>query len=154
LARSSVTHLVERFRRADIVGEGELDRLGAVGDRTAAQGNDEIGLRLARLLGRRDHRATRRMGRHPVEGADAMIAERPAQFVDLVGLAVERAAHHEEDALGLQPFHQLCHGLRRRLAVLHFVHFAENNASRLRHAFLRWLLDGQVASLTGKWGVA
>ena len=28
-----------------------------------------------------------------------MIAQRPAQFLDLVGLAIERAGDHEEDAL-------------------------------------------------------
>ena len=46
-----------------------------------------------------DHGRARRMRRHPVEGADALVAERAAHLLDLVGLAVERAAHHQEHAL-------------------------------------------------------
>ena len=41
----------------------------------------------------------RRVRRHPVEHADTAIAERAADLVDLVGLAVQRAADHQEHAL-------------------------------------------------------
>ena len=46
LRRSAATgpDPVDVVRIADIVGEAELHRLGAVGDRTAADGNDEIGI--------------------------------------------------------------------------------------------------------------
>ena len=46
---------VDALGGADIVGEAELHRLGAVGDRAAADRDDEVGLGRARLLGGSDH---------------------------------------------------------------------------------------------------
>ena len=80
----------------DIIGEAELHRLGAVGDRSAADGDDEIGLGGAGLIGGRDHGRARRVRRHRVEGADAARSHRAADVLDHVGLAVERAADHQE----------------------------------------------------------
>ena len=70
-------------------------------------------LRLARLRGGGDDGRARRVRRHLVEGADALVAERPADLLDLVGLAVERAAHHQEHALGAAGLHQLGDRSRR-----------------------------------------
>ncbi|GCC46027.1 hypothetical protein chiPu_0030302, partial [Chiloscyllium punctatum] len=94
----------------DIVGEAELHRLGAIGDRAAADGDDQIGLRIARLFRRRDDRGARRMRRHLVEGPDAAGPERRADFLDLVGVAVQRARHHQERALRAQPVQLLDDG--------------------------------------------
>src|SRR6267154_2734891 len=41
---------------------------------------------------------SRRVRRHFVEGADAFVAQRTADLLDFVGLAIERAAHHQEHA--------------------------------------------------------
>ena len=54
-------------------------------------------------------------------------------LVDLVGLAVERAAHHQEDALGAVGFHHLGDRLGGRLAVVDFFHVGENDAARCQH---------------------
>ena len=120
----------------DVVGEAELNGLGAVGDRAAAQGDDQVGFGLARLRRRGDDRRARRVRRHLVEGADAFVAERAADCFDLVGLAVERAAHHQEDALGAVGFHHLGDRLGGRLAVVDFFHVGENDAARCQHCVL------------------
>ena len=120
----------------DVVGEAELDRLGAVGDRAAAQGDDQIGLGLARLRGGGDHGRARRVRRHLVEGADAFVAERAPDLLDLVGLAIERAAHHQEHALGAVLLDQLGHRLGGRLAVVDFFHLGKNDAPRCQHSVL------------------
>ena len=54
-----------------------------------------------------DDRRARRVRRHRVEGAAHRVAERAADFFDLVGLAVERTADHQEGALGAEPVHLL-----------------------------------------------
>ena len=71
---------------ANIVGEAELHGLGAVGDRAAADGDDEIGVGGAGLLGGGDHGLARRVRRHRIEGADATRPQRLADLLDLVGL--------------------------------------------------------------------
>ena len=53
---------------------------------------------VARRVGGGDHRLARRMRRHRVEHAGAARAERAADLRDLVGLAVQRAADHQEGA--------------------------------------------------------
>ena len=71
--------------------------LGAVGDRAAADGHDQIRLRRHDRLGGRDHGRSRRVRRHPVEAAGTAVAERSAHLVDLVRRLIERVAHHQED---------------------------------------------------------
>ena len=133
---SALRELVEAFDGGDVVGEAELDGLGAVGDRAAAQGDDQVGLGLARLRRGGDDRRARRVRRHLVEGADALVAERAADLFDLVGLAVERAAHHQEHALGAVGLHHLGDRLGGRLAVVDFFHVGENDAARCQHCVL------------------
>ncbi len=124
---------VERVHVADVVGEAKLHGLGAVGDRAATQGDDEVGARGPRLFCRIDHGGSRRVRRHPVEGADTLVAERTADLLDLVGLAVERAAYHQEDTLRPGALHQVHESYVGRRAVDHFVHMAEYDSSGLRH---------------------
>jgi len=126
-------YAIERGHVADIIGEAKLHRLGGVGDRAATQRHDEIGVGRARLLGRRDHRGARRVRRHLVEGADTFVAERAADLLDLVGLAIERAAHHQKDALRSGAQHQVRKCYVGGRAVDHFVHLAEYDSSGLRH---------------------
>ena len=95
------TQRIERLRCPDIVGEAELHRLGAIGDRAAADRDNQVGARLACALGCSDHRVTRRVRRHPVEYAGAAIAESAADFLHLVGLATQGAADHQEHALSV-----------------------------------------------------
>ncbi len=68
-----------------MIGQTNLYRLGAVGDRTAADGDDDIGVGGAGLLGGGNHRLARRMRRHRVEGPGATRPKRLADFLDLVG---------------------------------------------------------------------
>ena len=55
---------------------------------------------------------------------------------DLVGLAVQGAAHHEEDAFGAVGLHDLGDRLGGRLAVVDFFHVGENDAARCQHCVL------------------
>ena len=71
-----------------VIGEAQLHRLGAVGDRAAADGDDQIGLRFPRHGGRLDHRLPRGVRRHVVEQPGKPVAERAAHLFDLVGGAV------------------------------------------------------------------
>ncbi len=116
----------------DIVGEAELHRFGTIRDRAAADGDDQVGLGIARLLGCRDDRGARRMRRHPVEDADAAGPERLADSFDLIGLAVQCARDHQEGALRAQPVqllddgftggppeHDLVHGAKYDTASVH-----------------------------------
>ena len=89
---------------------------------------------LAGLFRRGDHRAARRVRRHPVEHADTAIAESAAHLVDLVGLAVQRAADHQEHALRVR--RQFGDRLRGGLAEQHLLHLAEHDAAGLRHGVL------------------
>jgi hypothetical protein len=82
----------------DVIGEADLHRLGAVGDRAAADRDDEVGAGGAGLLGGCDHGGARRMRRHGIERADATRAQRRLDFRDLVGSAVQCAADHQEGA--------------------------------------------------------
>ena len=56
---------------------------------------------------------------------DAARAQRVADFLDLVGFAVERAADHQERAAGAQPVHLLDDRLGGRAAEHDLVHGAE-----------------------------
>ena len=110
---------------ADVVGEAKLHRLGAVGDRAAADGHDQVGIGIARLLGCRDHGLARRVLRHRVEDRGAAAAQRALDLLDLVGLASERARHHQEGAGLLQPVHLGHDRFRSRLAEHDLIHRAE-----------------------------
>ena len=86
----------------DVVGEAKLDSLGAIGDRAAADGHDQVGIGGAGLFGRGNHCRARRMRRHRVKSADAARPQLAADLLDLVGLAVQRPADHQERALRAQ----------------------------------------------------
>jgi hypothetical protein len=74
-------------------------------------------------------------GRHSVEIASTTIAELPAHFVDLVGLARERAAGHQKDPVGIEPSSRFGNSFSRGPTENHFFHPAEDDASRLHHRF-------------------
>ena len=59
--------------------------------------------------------------------ADATRPERFADFLDLVGVAIERAADHQERAGSAQPVHLLDDRLGGRAAENNLVHGAEND---------------------------
>ena len=71
----------------DVVGEAELDGLGAVGDRAAAQGDDQVGLGLrapaaAAITADARRSAAGILSKVPTQ----WLPQRAAQLVDLVGL--------------------------------------------------------------------
>jgi hypothetical protein len=86
LRRSAATgpDPVDVVRIADVVGEAELHRLGAIGDRTAADGNDDIGIRGASLVCRGNDGRARRMRRHRVKAGAARV-QRAADGFDHIG---------------------------------------------------------------------
>ena len=116
---------IDGLDAANIVGETELHRLGAVGDRAAADGDDEIGLRAARLLGGGDDGLARGMRRHRVERCHATRPQTVADLVDLVGASIERAADHQEGPACAQAVHLRGDGVGGRAAENHLVHGAE-----------------------------
>ena len=120
---------------ADIIGEAKLHGLGAVGDRAAADGDDEVGAGGARLLGGGDHGLARGVRRHRIEGRDAARPERVPDFLDLVGVAVERAADHQEGAVRAQAVHLRHDRVGGRAAEHDLVHGAENDTP-LVHALV------------------
>jgi len=69
-----------------------------------------------------------------VEQPGDVIAERALQFLNFAGLAVERAADHQEHSLGSAPIRLRRHRLRRRPAECHRFHCAKRDAPRLQHS--------------------
>jgi len=88
---------------------------------------------LARHGGRLDHGAARRVRRHAIEDPGIAIAERAAHPGDLVGVAVQRAAHHQKNAFGLIMPGLLGESLGGPSAECHRLHFAKGNPPSLRH---------------------
>jgi len=146
---------VDILDAANIVGEADLHRLGAVGDRAAAHRDDEIGIGGAGLFGSRDHPLPRRMRPHRIESAHATRAERRSDFLDLVGFAVERAADHQKGAASAHAVHLRDHSLRGGSPENHLVHGAENDTA-LVHACppgrigLVMALDNNLAESVGR----
>ena len=135
LGGDAVVHAdaVDAVDIVDAVGEAELHGLGAVGDRAAADRDDQVGARLARRVGRGDHRLPRRMRRHGVEQAGAAGTEGMSDPCDFVGLTVQRAGDHQEGSLRSQPVHLRDNGLGRRMAEHDLLDRAVNDTS-LVHA--------------------
>ena len=71
----------------------------------------------------------RRVRRHLVEGADTTRPERFADFLDLVGVAVQRAADHQECTRQLQAIHLRRKRFRGRRSEHDLVHGAEYDAT-------------------------
>jgi hypothetical protein len=136
--------LVDLSNGSDIVGEAQLHCLGAVSDRAAADGDDEIGVRCARGFACGDHGLAWRVLRHRIEDAHAARSERRLNLVDLVGLAPQRAGDHQEGAEGREPVHLRDNSLGRRLAEHDLVHGAENDTP-----FVHTVLPGLLALLLG-----
>lgn len=135
LGRDALVHAdtLDAVDIVDAVGEAELHRLGAVGDRAAAHGDDQVGARFARRIGGGDHRLARGVRRHGIEDARAICAQGLFDLGDFVGLPVERARDHQEGAARPQPVHLGDHGLGRGVAEHDFLDRAVNDTS-LVHA--------------------
>jgi len=118
---------VDILDAANVVGEADLHRLGAVGDRSPAYGDDQVGVGGARLFGGGNDGFAGRMRRHRVEGRHATRPEGLADFLDLVGLTVERAANHQEGAGQAQAVHLPGGRLGGGRSENHLVHGAEND---------------------------
>jgi hypothetical protein len=119
--------LFDILDRANVIGEAELHRLGAVGDRAAAYGNNEIGTGRFGLPGGGNDGLARGVRRHRIEGCHATRAKRFSDFLDLAGLLVERAAHHEKGADSTQAVHLRDNRLGSGVAENHLLHGAEND---------------------------
>ncbi len=127
LRRSAATgpDPVDVIGMADIVGEAKLHRLGAVGDRTAADGNNDVGVGGACLVRRGNDGRARRMRRHRIEGAGAARPQHAANVLDFIGFAVQRAADHQEGAFHAQPVQLLDNRLGCRPPEHDLIHRAE-----------------------------
>ena len=110
---------------ADTVGEAKLHRLGAVGNRTAADRDDDVGAGGAGLFAGGNDRRARRMRRHRIEGAGAALPEHAANVLDFIGFAVQRAADHQEGAFRAQPVQLFDNRLGCRPPEHDLIHRAE-----------------------------
>src|SRR5262245_50609928 len=76
------------------------------------------------------------MRRHLVEAADAAMAEAAAHLFDLLRVAVERMAHHQEYARGAKTCSLGGYGFGCWLAKHDLVHLSEDDTSRRMHVLL------------------
>ena len=79
---------------------------------------------------------SRGMLRHVVEQAGKPVAKRAAHLVDLVRVSIEGVAHHQEETCRLKALHLAGYRFSRWLAKDDLIHFAEDHASRWKHALL------------------
>ena len=117
---------VELLRLGDAVAEAEADHLGRVGDRAAAQGDDQVGAGLARRVRRRDDIGARRMRANLGADPGKAVAQHLPQPLDEIGLARERAARHHKDRTGIEAVDLM----RQRFGI----GGAEDNAFHVREA--------------------
>ena len=125
--------IVECLRGADVVRQTELDGFGAVGNGAAAHRCDEVGARLPSCGSGFNDGAAWRVRRHPGEHPGAAVPERRPHVVDLASRAVERAAHHQEDALGSIPPCLLGDRLCGGFAKHHRIHLTKSDPPRSQH---------------------
>ena len=98
------------------------DDLGRIDDRSTSDSDDQIRFRLCGLRRCRNRRCTRRMLRDAVERTGISAAQRVADFLDLIGLRVQRFADDQEDALGITFLGLLAQRLARWLSEDHLIH--------------------------------
>ncbi len=133
----------------NVIGEAKLHRLGAIGDRATADGNDQIGVGGAGLLGGGDDGFAGGVRRHRIESCRATGPKAVADLLDLAGLAVKGAADHQKRAAGAQTIHLLDDRLRGRTPENNLIHGAENDTS-LMHVLVLPEYFGFVGSLEGR----
>jgi hypothetical protein len=80
-----------------------------------------------------DNRATRGMCWHSIEDAGAAVTEGTANVLDLVRLAVERAAYHQEDPSRVGLRYLLGDRVRCGCAERYLLHATENDATTSCH---------------------
>ena len=114
--------VVELLGGGDAVAEAEPDHLGRVGDRAAAQGDDQIGAGLARHIGCGDDIAARRMRADPGEEPGKAVAERLPQPLDEAALPRQGAARQHKDGAGVEPVDLLRQRLGEGRAEDHILH--------------------------------
>ena len=89
------------------------------------------------------------MRRHRVEGGDAASSQRATDFPDLIGLAVERAADHQERSGSLQAIQLLDDHLGRRTTEYNLIHGAEYDTALMHACPPRGIL-ALLAALKGR----
>ena len=87
VGRDAGAEIVELFGCRDAVAEAEADHLRRVGDRAAAQGDDQIGAGLVRHIGRGDDIGARRVRGDLGADPGKTISQRLPQPLDEIGLA-------------------------------------------------------------------
>ena len=127
---------VEALDCRDIVLEEDRDDLARVGDRAAADRDDQVGTRRARRIGRRQHVAARRVRLDAVVSRGMTVAERRLDPPDLVGLAIERHAGQDEHAPRVEALGLRRERRRRRLAQRHPLGRGQNDRRSSDHAKL------------------
>ena len=80
--------------RRNVIAQTQSDHLGRIGDRAAANRQNEISVRRARLVRCRDHIDPRRVSANLRTHTGQAITQNIAYGIDNVGLARQRAARH------------------------------------------------------------
>jgi hypothetical protein len=118
---------VDALHGANVVGEAKLHGLGAISNRAAAYGDDEIGVGGMGLFGGSNDGLAGRVRWHRIERSYATGPKGFSNFFDLVALAVERAADHQKRAGSAQAVHLRNDRLGGGSSENHLVHGAEND---------------------------
>ena len=105
--------IVELLGRGHPVAEAQAHHLRRIGDRAAANRDDQIGAGLARRVGRGDDIAARGMRADLRANAGKAVAEHLPQPVDIIGLTSQGAARQHKDGARVEPVDLL----RQRLGV-------------------------------------
>ena len=143
VSRDPGAEIIELFGRADRVAETQPDHLRRIGDRAAADRDDQIGAGLARHIGRGDDIGARGVRADLGAGPGKAVAEHPPQTVRhrSVSRAKVPLAMHKNRA-GVEPVDLLRQRLGKRCA--------ENDILHLRKA-VDAAQHGFLAKIVGWW---
>ena len=126
---------VDILDAANVVGQAKLHGLRAVGDRPAAYRDDKVGICSARLFGGGDHGFARGVRGHRIEGPHSAAPEAFPDFVDLIGISMERAADHQKSAVQAQTVQLGRDRLGGGAAENNLLHRAENDTPGAHDAY-------------------
>ena len=130
-ATPRVTRMRRCRRRSHVVRQAQLHGLGAVGDRAAADGDDEVGAGLARHRRRRDHRLARRVRGHVVEQRRRSARRAPARSLRSRRSRGSACPTPSGRRAGRRAGPSAADCLRRRDAEHDLVHIAENDTASM-----------------------
>ena len=101
----------------DRIAHAQRDHFPGIGDRAAAQRQDQVGLRLRGLLGGLDHSEARRVRRHGFEQAHAARAQHRLELLHSACLTRQAGTGQHVNTLGAHGFQLDGEGLCKGAAV-------------------------------------